>query len=152
MASTEGLLFYNDMKTLQPNLFGYEDMTPPPPTSQDKYTSKVKAMIYTPRAPQVGMRGCYDRGRYDELVRRIERSGVSDEEKDFLMLSASRHIAFNYEKIADYYAVADGEMQELMEESALVIVDFDSALENGFVVLNDRMKKLYEFERDEKLG
>lgn len=35
-----------------------------------------------------------------------------------------------------------------MERSALVIIDFDKAIELGFVQLNDKMKKLYEQELD----
>jgi len=73
-------------------------------------------------------------------------SGVSDEEKKFLKLAASRFIEFNYESIADYYASANKEMQELMEKLALVIIDFDKAIEEGFVQLNDKMRKLYELE------
>ena len=37
----------------------------------------------------------------------------------FLKLAASRHIVFYYGKIADYYAKADRDIQELMERSAL---------------------------------
>lgn len=81
-------------------------------------------------------------------MRKIEASNVKEEEKMFLRLAASRHIVFNYENIADYYAIADKEMQELMEDSALVIIDFNKALEKGFVVLNDKMRKLYELELD----
>lgn len=37
-------------------------------------------------------------------------------------------------------------MQELMEDSALVVIDFNKAIEKGFVELNDKMRKLYELE------
>lgn len=80
------------------------------------------------------------------MMRRIDNSGVSEEEKNFLRLAATRHIVFNYERIADYYAGASKEMQELMEKSALVIIDFDKAIEEGFVQLNDKMRRLYEQE------
>ena len=70
------------------------------------------------------------------MIRRINSSNVSDAEKEFLRLAATRHIVFNYERIADYYASANKEMQELMEQSALVIIDFDRAIELGFVQLN----------------
>ena len=76
-------------------------------------------------------------------------SCVSDEEKKFLKLAASRFIEFNYESIADYYASASKEMQGLMEKLALVIIDFDKAIEEGFVQLNEKMKKIYEQEREE---
>ena len=84
------------------------------------------------------------------MVRRIENSNVSEEEKAFLKLAATRHIVFNYERIADYYACESIEMQDLMEQSALDIIDFDRAIELGFVQLNEKMRKLYEQELGEK--
>ena len=69
------------------------------------------------------------------LIRKIEKSNVSEEEKAFLIEAAHRHSVFNYSKIAEYYCHATKEMQELMEESALVVIDFDSALEQGFTKL-----------------
>lgn len=93
---------------------------------------------------------CYDHQKYLRLCRMIDNSsGVSDEEKKFLKLAATRFIEFNYESIADYYASASKEMQGLMEKLALVIIDFDKAIEEGFVQLNERMKKIYEQEREE---
>ena len=65
-----------------------------------------------------------------------------------LSLSATRFIEFNYEAIADYYCSCDKEMQKLMEMLAMVIIDFDSAIENGFVELNDKMRALYEREKN----
>ena len=58
-----------------------------------------------------------------------------EEEKAFLRLAANRHSVFHYEKIADYYSHASIKMQKLMEKSALVIIDFDKAIEGGFVRL-----------------
>lgn len=82
------------------------------------------------------------------MIRRIDDSSVSEEEKTFLKFAATRFIEFNYESIADYYANANKEMQELMEKLALVIIDFDKAIEEGFVQLNDKMRRLYEQELD----
>ena len=59
----------------------------------------------------------------------------------FLKEAAHRHSIFNYTKIADYYAHASKEMQTLMEKSALVIIDFDKAIEYGFVHLQEEIKK-----------
>ncbi len=50
---------------------------------------------------------------------------------------------FDYEQIAEYYAHAPAEVQELMERSALVIVDFGRAIEDGFVRLNQELKEQY---------
>lgn len=65
----------------------------------------------------------------------IEASGLSKEEKGFLLRAAGRHTVFNYGLIAEYYAHASPEMQELMEKSALVIIDVDNAIANGYATL-----------------
>lgn len=129
----------------QQDLFGYEA-----PESEDekKYTKKISTPIYTPSGRPTNIYECFDHQKYLRMIRRIDNSNVSDEEKKFLRLAASRHIVFNYERIADYYASASKEMQELMEQSALVIIDFDKAIEMGFVQLNDSMRRLYEQELD----
>ena len=59
-------------------------------------------------------------------------------------MTAQRHIVFNYEDIAEYYAHADPEMQELMEELTLVIVDFENAIEQGFVEISEEVLSRYE--------
>ena len=57
----------------------------------------------------------------------------------FLKYAAARHLAFNYSKIADYYAHQGKEMQALMEKSALVIIDLNDAIANGYVTLQNRI-------------
>jgi hypothetical protein len=59
------------------------------------------------------------------------------------MLAAERHTVFDFKKVADYYSHATEEMQDLMERSALVIIDFDKAIENGYVVLTDQILQQY---------
>ncbi len=129
----------------QKDLFGFE--------SQENevgktYTKKVSTPIYTPSGRPTSLYDCFDHQKYLRMVHRIDSSNVSEEEKKFLRLAATRHIVFNYERIADYYSSASKEMQELMEQSALVIIDFDRAIEMGFVQLNDSMRRLYEQELD----
>jgi hypothetical protein len=41
--------------------------------------------------------------------------------------------------IADYYAHSDNEMQNLMEKSALVIIDFKKAIELNYVHLSNEI-------------
>ena len=76
-------------------------------------------------------------------MREIEASSLSHDEKMFLLDAARRHTVFNYEKIADYYAHASKEMQHLMERSALVIIDFDKAIQYGYVKLCEEIRKQY---------
>ena len=106
------------------------------------YTRRLNVPQYTPIAVKPSLQSLTDLTKYGQLVRNIKRSNVSEEEKAFLMLAAARHIVFNYSLIADYYAHADKEMQELMEQSALVILDFDDAIANGYVVLGDAIAKM----------
>ena len=77
----------------------------------------------------------YDAEKTDDLIAEIEASGLSKEEKGFLLRAAGRHTVFNYGLIAEYYAHASPEMQELMEKSALVIIDVDNAIANGYATL-----------------
>lgn len=114
-------------------------------TDEDKkYTKKVSAPIYEPSSKCPHILQLVDTRKTQRLISEIERSSIREEEKKFLIEAAHRHAVFNYSKIADYYAHATKEMQELMEKSALVIVDFDDAIALGYVKLSERIKKIQE--------
>lgn len=117
--------------------------------SPSKYTKKVGVPIYEPNNRKPHILELVDTCKTKRLIRKIESSNISDEEKAFLIEAAHRHSVFNYQAIADYYAHSSKEVQELMEDSALVIIDFAKAIENGFVQLNEKMMKLYERELQE---
>lgn len=76
-----------------------------------------------------------DDSKANELVMRIQDSNVTPEEREFLIKAATRHYAFNYKNVAEYYANATPEMQDLMEDSALVIIDVDDAIAKGYAKL-----------------
>ena len=79
------------------------------------------------------------------MLKRIDKlATISERERNFLKLAATRFVAFNYDCIADYYASASKEMQEAMESLALVLIDYNRAIELGFVKLNKKMSNLYE--------
>jgi len=109
-----------------------------------KYSRAIRTPQYVPSKECPPIESLFDYEKYSKLLYNINNSSVSEEEKKFLRLAASRHIIFNYSKIADYYAHADKEMQELMEQSALVILDIDDAIANGYVKLSSKMKQLVE--------
>ena len=118
------------------NLFDIE-------TENDKtYTQKVKIPQYLPSNECPNIFEIYSKIKYETLIQHINASNVSADEKEFLKFAATRHIIFNYSKIADYYAHASKEMQELLEESALVIIDFDDAIANGYVKLSKKIEKI----------
>jgi hypothetical protein len=123
----------------QINMFGQEFA----PSKESKYSSKIEAPIYEPKNKKPHLIELIDKSKTHRLMKEIEDSNISYQEKMFLMDAARRHNIFNYEKIADYYAHSSKEMQHLMERSALVIIDFDKAIEYGYVKLCDEIKKQY---------
>ena len=76
------------------------------------------------------------------MLNEINNSSVTEEQKEFLRFAATRHIVFRYDRVADYYAHQNKEMQELMEHSALVIIDMDDAIANGYVKLSKTIEKI----------
>ena len=118
------------------NLFDFD-------TSVDtKYSVNVNVPQYLPKNECPKLFECVDNYKYSKLINEINNSGISEEEKEFLKLAATRHLVFNYAKIADYYVHASKEMQKLMENSALVIIDFNDAIANGYVNLSDRIMSI----------
>jgi ParB-like chromosome segregation protein Spo0J len=105
-------------------------------TEEEKaYTDKIKAPIYEPKGEKPEINKLFDLSKTKELLEKIKASSLKKEEKEFLTFAAYRHIAFNYESIAEYYCHLEKDHQELLEDSALVIIDFNKAIENGFVEL-----------------
>lgn len=109
-----------------------------------EYTKKVEAPIYEIKGEKPKLTELLDKKKYEELISEIEKSKISEEEKSFLKLAASRHVVFNYEAIAEFYAHGAAETQRLMEDSALVIIDFDKAIEKGFVELTKHLAETYD--------
>lgn len=124
----------------QYNLFANESLKD---ESERKYSSKVESPIYEPKNPKPHIIELCDKSKTHRLIREIDNSKLSYEEKTFLIDAARRHNVFNYEKIADYYAHASEEMQYLMERSGLVIIDFENAIEYGYIRLCDELRKQY---------
>lgn len=98
----------------------------------DKYISKMDVPQYEITGECPSLDELVDCEKTDELIKAIQKSNVSEQEKDFLIKAATRHEVFDYAKIAEYYAHADNEMQALMEDSALVIIDYADAIRNGY--------------------
>lgn len=111
--------------------------------NDEKYTRKIESPIYEPSDEMPNINEIYNNEKYLKLLSEIEKSNVPIEVKTFLKHSASRHIIFNYKKIADYYSGATIEVQQLMENSALVIIDFEKAVELGYVKLSDGVIEEY---------
>lgn len=114
--------------------------------SENPYTKKIEAPLYDIKGECPSIGELFDLTRYNHLVNQIEGSAIDKEIKQFLLIAATRHIVFDYQKIAEFYAAADSEVQNLMESSALIIIDFDKAIENGYVELSEKIEAEYKTE------
>lgn len=110
----------------------------------EKYTKKVNIPQYLPSKEKPNIGELCNDTKTNKLINEIRNSNVTEEEKEFLIKAARRHYIFNYSKIADYYAHSNREMQELMEKSALVIIDINDAIANGYVKLNKNIERIME--------
>jgi len=124
----------------QINLFGNQFKED---EGEKKYSSKIDTPIYEIRNSKPHILELVNKEKTNRLIREINNSNVSSEEKTFLIDAAKRHNVFNYEKIAEYYANSSKEMQNLMEHSALVIIDFERAIQLGYVRLCEEIKTQY---------
>lgn len=120
---------------------------------QNKYSNKIDGLIYEPNGNKPEIEQLFNSEKYQSLVDEIELSPLNEREKNFLKLAATRHIVFDYRKIADFYANSTKQVQYLMEKSALVIIDFNAAIENGFVSLAKEIDAMREedFESSKKI-
>ena len=113
-----------------------------------KYTKKISVPQYIPKMKECkNVLKTIDISKCKQLIKQINESNVSEQEKEFLRFAAMRHVKFNYSDIAEYYCHANKEMQELMEESALVIVDVDDAIANGYVRLGKRIEGIVDMRK-----
>ena len=133
------------------SLFGFGE-------GETDFTDEVTDNTYTMKSniPQYEITGdkptidqMLDTEKAGELITEITNAeGITPEEREFLIQAARRHNAFNYRNIAEYYAHATPEMQRLMEKSALVIIDMDDAIANGYATLFGDVMDIMEDEDD----
>lgn len=112
-------------------------------TDDEKYSTKVVSPQYEIKGECPSIDEICDCSKYDKLVEEIEDfEELPDDVSKFLKLAATRHIVFDYAKVAEYYAHATKDVQELMERSALVIIDFEDAIQEGYVKMTKQMEAL----------
>ncbi len=107
-----------------------------------KYTQKVDVPQYEPTEECPDIWDLCDSDKADSFLDEIRESNVTEDEKTFLIKATRRLYEFNYKKIAEYYAQASPEMQELMEHLALVIIDFDNAIAYGYAQLSAALEEM----------
>jgi len=104
-----------------------------PEDKASAYTRMVKTPIYEPKGEQPRVDELSDRSTANELIDEIKQTDLPEDIQKFLMDAAERHVGFDYSRIANYYAHAPSDVRALMERSALIIIDYNQAIEHGFV-------------------
>lgn len=135
-----------ELNELNMSDFGFEKLVDQieEEAEEDKYTMKIDVPQYQITGAEPSIEELVDIEKFQSLIDEIENSNVLEEQKKFLKMAACRHLAFNYKNIAEYYAHQDVEMQDLMEKSALVIIDIDDAMKYGYVEMSTRLKEIIE--------
>lgn len=111
--------------------------------TENTYSDKISRPTYTPQqdtAPKLSE--LFFTEKYFSLIAEIKEKKLPPDIELFLTMAASRHIVFNYESIAEFYCHQNNVVQDLMEKSALVIIDFNKAIEQGFVKLTDEINEI----------
>jgi len=126
-------------------------LNPPEPASglSDNYTHKIQPPVYEPKGEKPSITELFDKTATNTLIAKIEKANVPEETANFLKVAAARHTVFNFEKIAEFYCHSDKDTQLLMEESALVIIDFKKAIQLGYVKLKEEIAESLEREADQ---
>ena len=114
-----------------------------PEDEDEQHTREVVSPVYEPANEKPEISELYDDKKTRELIADIEAcDGLTDDEREFLIVAARRHTVINFSLVADYYANSSKVMQRLMEDSALVIIDFGRAIELGFVKLTKNIAEM----------
>jgi len=121
-----------DIFNIDMSLFGFDE-----DVNAGAYYDGVISPTYEIKGDTPDLSELVDGLKAGELIAEIEASDVDEDIRAFLIKAAYRHYVFNYGKIAEYYAAAPKEVQDLMERSALVIIDYNKAIEYGFVRLHE---------------
>ena len=108
------------------------------------YTTKVSVPQYEIKGVEPELSALVNQAKTEALLQSIEGAEIPDEVKDFLRLAAYRHLVFDYHNIAEYYAHAPADVQRLMEQSALVIIDYNDAIAGGYVRLKSELDQMLE--------
>jgi hypothetical protein len=116
--------------------------------SENPYTDKVEVPPYAKIGDKPQLSQCYDDEYCGKLLKAIDASDLPENDKHFLRAAAYRHVVFNFQEIANYYAHSESHVQQLMEDSALVIVDLDAAIKNGWTRLGQALDAAYSEEKE----
>lgn len=108
------------------------------------YTQKIESPIYEPHGVKPDISETYDSAFAEQLLAEIDsESDLTPEERQLLTLAAYRHVKLDFENIAEYYCHSSDACKRLMERSAMIIIDFEQAIELGYVKLSNDLAEAY---------
>ena len=110
--------------------------------SLSRYSQSTRICQYVPTDHKPSYSEMVDETKYRQLMDDIEKSNVPDDVKYFLRMAATRHLKFTYSKIADYYANSRKKKKKLMEDSILVMIDYDDAVEKGYIKMSKKIDEI----------
>ncbi|NDE18149.1 hypothetical protein EBZ80_24840, partial [bacterium] len=116
--------------------------------SENPYTDKTAVPPYEITGPKPSLSDMYDDAKCQKLLSDIDESDLPENEKVFLRAAAYRHVVFNFQEIANYYAHSEADVQQLFEDSALVIVDLQDAIRNGWTRLSNLLDEAYASDQE----
>ena len=106
------------------------------------YQMKIDTPVYEITGEKPNISELSNSEKAEKIIKEIECANIPNDVKQFLKITATRLYEFNYSKIAEFYAHQNKEVQDLMEKLALVIIDYDKAVENGFVEMTEQIEKI----------
>lgn len=109
----------------------------------NEYSRKISTPIYEIKGELPSIEQMINTSKADKIIEQIQKLDIEEKDKDFLLKCAYRLYEFSYKDIAEYYAHQNKQVQEIMEKMALVIIDFNKAVENGYVELNTFIEKCF---------
>jgi hypothetical protein len=113
-------------------------------TPESVFTQKVKIPQYEIVGEEPKVNELVDMTRAEKLRQAIQQTDIAQDVKNFLTAATWRHARFNYGKIAEFYPHQTKEIQQLMEQSVLVIIDANDAIANGYATFNNAMHEIMD--------
>ena len=111
------------------------DLTP-------KYIQDLKVPQYEIVGDEPNITQLLDTTKTQKLNEQIDDADITDDLKHFLKAAATRHTVFDYSKIAEFYPHQTPQVQQLMEQSVLIIIDANDAIANGYAKLSNTLSDL----------
>ena len=133
-----------ELEAMLKELGGAEEEQP----ENNIYTAEVNIPQYEIVGDKPAIAELFDVTKTEALRDEIMKADVPAEIREFLLMAAARHTIFNYRKAAEFYAHAEPAVQRLMEASAMVVIDLDDAIRNGYVAFTQTIAELEEEDRD----